>query len=236
MIGYLYIIRNKVNGKFYLGSTKNKRKRKLRHFNELRKGQHHSTYLQRAFTKYGEESFEFILIETCYDYTEREQFLLDNVIEFNNSYNISRSASGGDLISNHPNKERIIQKAIENLKNAPLRTISYKRDKNPNWRGGKTFCKCGNRIASKAKSCIKCQDKNGCNNPFFGKTHSDKTKEIIKKSRQGKYFGNQEREVIINGENYKSISEASRKLEVSPATILYRIKSNSKKFINYLYK
>lgn len=110
MKGYIYIIRNRINGKFYLGSTNNYHKRKLRHFNKLKKQKHHSIYLQRAFNKYSEKNFEFIIIETCYDYLKREQYLFDNVINFKDSYNISKSATGGNLISNHPNRREIIKK------------------------------------------------------------------------------------------------------------------------------
>ena len=78
-MGYIYIIRNKINGKFYLGSTNNYHKRRINHFSQLRCNKHHSIHLQRAYDKYKENSFEFILIETCYNYLVREQELLNKI-------------------------------------------------------------------------------------------------------------------------------------------------------------
>ncbi len=235
MIGYIYIIRNSVNGKFYIGSTNNYHKRKLKHFSQLRKNRHHSIHLQRAFNKYKENSFNFILIETCYNnYQIREQELL-NSINFKDSYNISKSATGGDLISNHPNRKEIIKKTTEILLKAPRPKPRFK-EKNSNWKGGKTFCKCGTRINSNTKTCMKCQDKTGKNNPFYGKCHSKETKLKLSENRKGKYNGNQQKPVVIDNIEYVSVSEAARKLKVCAATIIHRIKSQNIKFKNYFYK
>lgn len=233
-IGYIYLIRNKINGKFYLGSTKNLHKRKLKHFRDLKNKKHHSIYLQRSYDKYGVDNFEFIVIETSFNYLQREQWLL-NLIDFNNSYNISKTSSGGDFIYNHPEKDRLIKEAIERLKNSQRPKPRY-GELNPNWRGGTTFCKCGTRINSNSNSCIKCKEMSGENNHFYGKSHSEETKEKIRQQHLGKYNGNQEKVVIIENVEYKSLSEASRVLKINASTILFRIKSNNKRFINYNYK
>lgn len=233
-IGYIYLIRNKINGKFYLGSTKNLHKRKLKHFRDLRNQNHHSIYLQRSYNKYGIDNFDFIIIETSFNYLQREQELL-NQIDFSDSYNISICATGGNFIHNHPEKDRLIKEASERLKNAPRPKPRYGK-LNSNWRGGTTFCKCGKRINSNSNSCIKCKEMSGENNPFYGKHHSEETKEKIRQQHLGKYNGNQEKVVIIENVEYKSLSEASRILKINTSTILFRIKSNNKRFINYNYK
>lgn len=232
-IGYIYIILNKINGKFYLGSTKNLHKRKLKHFRDLKNQKHHSVYLQRSYDKYGIDNFEFIIVETCFNYLQREQELL-NQIDFNNSYNISKTSSGGNLIYNHPEKDRLIKEATERLRNCE-RKPRYKED-NSNWRGGTTFCKCGARINSNSNSCIKCKEMSGEDNHFYGKKHSEETKQKIREKHLGKYNGNQEKIIIIENIEYKSLAEASRLLNIHIMTIHYRIKSNNKKFINYNYK
>lgn len=237
-IGYIYIIRNKENEKFYLGSTKDPYKRKLRHFNELRKDKHHSIHLQRAFNKYGEENFEFIIIETCIftNYIIREQNLLNN-LDFKDCYNVSSTSSGGDFISNHPERERLIKEATERLRNCTKPLPKFGKD-NPNWKGGKKeYCpNCGQEMTIGANTCSKCRDKSGENNPFFGKTHSEETKLKISESKKGKYVGNQEKIVIADGIEYKSLSECARQLGKVPATILNRIKSKNPKFKEYYYK
>lgn len=58
----VYEIRNRTNGKCYFGSTIDWPRRKKRHMRDLRRGVHHCKYLQRAWNKYGESSFEFTFI------------------------------------------------------------------------------------------------------------------------------------------------------------------------------
>jgi group I intron endonuclease len=235
----IYKIVNKLNDKFYLGSTSNFHKRKLRHFNELRKNKHHSIYLQRAFNKYGEENFEFIEIEICENIKEREQEIL-NSLDYKLCYNVSKSASGGDLISNHPNVLEIKNNARINLSKAPKRG-PVDGDKNPNWKGGisKVNCtSCGSEINFGALKCSNCyfseRDISGSKNPFYNKSHSKETKEIMRNSKLGKYNGNQEKAVIVDGIKYKSLSATSKKFGVVPATILNRIKSEN--YPNYNYE
>lgn len=61
----IYEIRNTVNGKVYVGSSRTLRKRKHTHFSELRRNVHHSSHLQYAFNKYGEDAFIFTVLEYC---------------------------------------------------------------------------------------------------------------------------------------------------------------------------
>ena len=94
----IYKITNTVNGKFYIGSTANMRVRIRSHRNMLRSGSHHSMSLQRAWRKYGEENFEFSIIEHVKrvdDLMDREQEHLDSAQPFGrNGYNIARNANG----------------------------------------------------------------------------------------------------------------------------------------------
>lgn len=216
----IYKIVNKLNNKYYLGSSKNFHVRKLKHFNELRKGKHHNIYLQRAFNKYGEENFEFIILEECENTFEREQELLNN-LDLKLCYNVSLSASGGDLIKNHPNREEIIKKHTLVLINAPRRGPVF-GENNPNWKGGIS------KYIPKPP-----RNRTGTNNPFYGKKHNDETKDLIRKSKLGRYNGNQEKAVIIDNIEYKSLSQASKIFKVVPATILNRIKSKNYPTYNY---
>jgi group I intron endonuclease len=55
----IYRIKNTINNKSYIGSTKNITKRWSWHRLALKKGVHHASHLQRAWNKYGEDSFVF---------------------------------------------------------------------------------------------------------------------------------------------------------------------------------
>jgi len=66
-MGYIYSIRNKTNGKQYIGSTTQPDKRKIQHFSDLRRNRHYNKHLQYSFNKYGESSFDFEILEECVD-------------------------------------------------------------------------------------------------------------------------------------------------------------------------
>ena len=57
----IYTIICKTTGKYYIGSAVWIRKRWRNHREDLRKGKHHNLYLQRAWNKYGEDNFDFIV-------------------------------------------------------------------------------------------------------------------------------------------------------------------------------
>ena len=59
----IYKIINIVNNKFYVGSAVDLKRRKTRHFSELRNGKHNNRYLQAAWVKYGEQAFVFVVVE-----------------------------------------------------------------------------------------------------------------------------------------------------------------------------
>lgn len=103
----VYRILNKVNGKFYIGSTKGElRRRKSAHLAKLRHNKHYNSYLQNAWNKYGEENFEFIEIETIIfekTSTIKESYLklrereLHFIVNLNPHYNINRITADGSL-------------------------------------------------------------------------------------------------------------------------------------------
>lgn len=64
-IAHIYQIRNIINNKKYIGSTVSLPRRYYWHKRALKKGQHHSIALQRAWDKYGENSFVFEVIKIC---------------------------------------------------------------------------------------------------------------------------------------------------------------------------
>lgn len=60
----IYKIINVLNGKFYVGSTKNMYQRTYNHRRRLRKKTHHCKHLQAAWDLYGEDAFVFVVVET----------------------------------------------------------------------------------------------------------------------------------------------------------------------------
>lgn len=92
----VYAIRCTASGKLYIGSTTKAKNRKAEHIRALRAGGHHSIKLQRAWNKYGEDSFCFETVESDIPYElllDREQFWIDSYESFENGYNSRESAT-----------------------------------------------------------------------------------------------------------------------------------------------
>lgn len=81
MHNVIYFIENTVNGKIYIGSAVDLARRWAMHRHQLKNNKHHSILLQRAWNKYGEEAFDFGVLElTDRDsLIEREQHFIDLV-------------------------------------------------------------------------------------------------------------------------------------------------------------
>jgi len=76
----IYIIINKVNGKFYIGSACSLNGRWAVHRSKLNNRTHPNSHLQNSWNKYGEENFKFRVLEPVKDVNnllEREQFWMD---------------------------------------------------------------------------------------------------------------------------------------------------------------
>lgn len=76
----IYIIRNSVNGKVYVGSASRFSKRFRAHKTSLIRGSHHSPLLQRFVNKYGMEALRFELLALCdvASLIEQEQVFIDS--------------------------------------------------------------------------------------------------------------------------------------------------------------
>lgn len=59
----IYMIKNTVNNKVYIGSSVNLNRRIKKHFYEIKKKFHHNKHLEKAVHKYGVENFEIYLLE-----------------------------------------------------------------------------------------------------------------------------------------------------------------------------
>lgn len=130
----VYQIVNLVNGKRYIGSTAYFNHRQSSHAWRLNSGHHHSVALQRAWNKYGSESFECSVLEVVHDVSQllsREQYWLERCTH---EYNIAED------------------------------TTAFMR--------GKRHSESLKQVLSEMNS--------GSGNPFFGKKHTEKTREFLR--------------------------------------------------------
>jgi group I intron endonuclease len=195
----IYCIENKIDGKKYYGSSMNIEKRIKNHKEDLLKGQHINILLQRAVDKHGIENFDFKVVEDMGNPTRKEIHLREQTfIDANiGGYNIA-PAAGGDMLLLHPNREEILRNRAERHRQwVSLRSAEERREKfakfgedNPNWRNGGRLKLCPscktNKIEPKAKTCGGCRKHSGEHNPFYGKAHTEKTKQILREKQLNK--------------------------------------------------
>ena len=90
----IYKIKNLINDKVYIGQSVDVEKRWSTHKAELKNNYHHNIHLQNAWNKYGEENFEFSIIEECYtnQLNQREIYWIAKFNSCETGYNLT---SGG---------------------------------------------------------------------------------------------------------------------------------------------
>jgi group I intron endonuclease len=257
----VYKISNILSGRYYIGYSTNIERRFSVHRSKLKQNCHDNIFLQRAYNLDGQDNFKYDIIHIC-DTEEQAkdielQYLTDLSIR-DMLYNLNYNNSGGDLLTNHPEKEAIREKIIKSCKETlskmtpEERTQKYGKFGERNGMYGKTHTdevKKNNSILKKGNTNFKghkhteetkqklsenAKLKIGEKNSFFGKHHSEETKQKIRE----KNIGNIPPSAIkISVDNiiYTSISEAARQLNISLPTVLWRLKSKNPKFDNYKY-
>jgi group I intron endonuclease len=105
----IYLIRNLVNDKVYIGQSVNVKARLSDHRRLLSQNKHNNSYLQRQYNKYGVDCFEFSKIETAsldkLDDAERFWIELYNSMDRNKGFNLESGGNAGKTFS----KQRIEQ-------------------------------------------------------------------------------------------------------------------------------
>jgi len=149
-ISGIYKIINKINEKYYIGSSKDIKDRWNTHKQSLRNNNHHNDHLQRAWNKYGENAFDFVVIELIPEMSlfNVEKKYLNEAKTNPNSYNLIFYPQGGSQ-------------------------SVYVREK------------------MKKHHYLR----NGGENPMLGKTHSEKTKELLRQKRLGKIPSNKDTKI-----------------------------------------
>ena len=78
----IYLIKNILDDKVYIGSSINLKDRRYKHFWMLERGIHDNQHLQNSYNKFGEENFKFEILENC-EYNllvEKEVSVIDAII------------------------------------------------------------------------------------------------------------------------------------------------------------
>ena len=106
----VYQIKCIENEKIYIGQTIDLDRRLYDHLRTLRRGTHHNHYLQRAFDKYGEKSFEFSVLQECsiddLDKVEKEWIARLNSMNPLVGYNLESGGNPGKEVSEETKEKK----------------------------------------------------------------------------------------------------------------------------------
>lgn len=96
MTSGIYSIQNKINGKRYIGQSKNIERRFKDHLSRLENGNHDNDYLQKSFDKYGGQCFEFKIVCECSieDLDKEEKRFINLYGTYLQGYNLT---TGGEI-------------------------------------------------------------------------------------------------------------------------------------------
>lgn len=106
----IYQIKCNKNGKIYIGQTIDLDRRLYDHLRNLRRGTHHNNYLQNAFNKHGEESFEFSVLQECpaNDLDKAEKEWITKLDSMNRlvGYNLESGGNPGKEVSEETKEKK----------------------------------------------------------------------------------------------------------------------------------
>jgi group I intron endonuclease len=174
----IYKIVNRVNGKYYVGSSKDIKERFRFHRKKLNAHKHPNAYLQNAWNKHGINNFEFILIENVNENVLlTEQKYLDVArIEQDKCYNLQFLATGGEL------REEVRKRMSENFTGVKNNRYGTKHSEETKQRM-RDAAKNRGPMSNEQKEKLRLLN-TGNNNPRFGTKHSLETKQRMSISRK----------------------------------------------------
>jgi len=120
----IYKIENLINGKTYIGQSRNVRQRVYTHRYELNNNKHDNQILQRAWNKYGKVNFKFDTLEECkiddLNILERKWIANYDSYKDNNGYNLDFGGNAQKEMSQETKDKISLNHADINGENNPF--------------------------------------------------------------------------------------------------------------------
>lgn len=168
----IYMYKNKINGKCYIGQAKNFNKRHEYHTAE----RNNKFPIDKAFNKYGKENFEIIILKE-----NLSTQCLMNFWEcyYINKYDVINNKKGYNISSGGSNGNNFIGKTEEEMKEI------RKKMSASNWQKGENHSFYGKHHTNETKKKMS-ESKKGEKNNFYGKNHTEKAKKKISEANSKK--------------------------------------------------
>ena len=231
----VYKIINIITGKYYIGYAKDIYKRFKKHRNTLKNGNHLNIMLQRSYNKYTLEAFNFEILhqyDNIEDAKNKELEYLENLEIRPLLYNLNYNNSGGDILSNHPDREDIIKRITNTINNNYSKMTDQEKKEKHGQQGqkngmfGKTHEEARKNISQKNKGISKnlgikrsdetkkkisnfAKTRTGSKNPFYGKGKSS-----IENPNFGKKISDEAKKNISEKNKGKKHIETSKKITI----------------------
>ena len=196
----IYMIKNMVNSKIYIGQAVDIERRWRKHRSGLRGNDHGNKHLQNSWNKYGESNFEFTIICECAE-SQLDTMEIDYIAKLKTyntdfGYNKTYGGEGGRPTEETRRKQSESHKG-KTLSEETRRKMSESR-KGKNC--GKHSPNYGKHLSEEHKKKLSEANK-GKKNPNYGKHLSEETKKKLSEANKGK---------SLSEETKKKLSEAHK--------------------------
>lgn len=181
IISGIYQIKNKINNKIYIGSSKDIYKRWRYHIADFKANRHCNQYFQASWNKYGEDNFEFSILEKVINLEDlkdiEQQYLLKlnpfkengyNLCKTTESYSFGYKLSDGTVSKLKGRKftELHIKNIILNIKRKTILQFDLHGDFIQRWECAKDIVKLNTKYNT--KSIAECCNSNSSHISCYG--------------------------------------------------------------------
>lgn len=183
----IYMIRNKANGKVYIGQSVNINRRWSDHIKSLQANSHYNEYLQRAWNKYGSDNFEFSIVENCLvdDLNRLEiYYIADYYQSYNPDFGYNLTKGGDGVIPTEA-----VRKKMSDSKKQLYQDPEYIKRMSEAQKGKKASDETKNKMSNSQKEKWKDQEfRKKMSDAHSGKVISDETRQKIGDANRGKKY------------------------------------------------